>query len=163
MARRRKNAQRGRRHRPRYLWTGQSLTAPATLTAGAGNVVSIPIVVPSDYVAMTTTEAGGTTVVRIVGSLSYRADAAALTSIYMTITRLGVNEVGLAPNSAAAIINGDVMHFFHELSDLERTFHHAFDVKVSRRLESDAVFMAIEGVGAAHTYSMWARALLIGA
>lgn len=163
MARRnRRTFSRGRK-RPRLLWTGQSNTAPGTLAAGAVGATNIVIVAPSDYVAMTTTEQGGTTVVRIVGSLSYRADAAGLSAVYAAILKRGNLEAPPTANTAAMLIEGDVMWFHHQLSDEERTFHVPFDIRVKRKLESDQIVMALEGVATAHTYSMWARALLVGA
>lgn len=163
MARRsnRRSFSRGRK-RPRLLWTGQSTTAPGTLTVAAG-AFDINIVTEADYVAMATTEAGGTTCIRVVGSISVRADAAALSAFYFALQKKGTNEAGVAPAGAAILIDGDVMHFGCISTDEERTFHLPFDVRVKRKLETDRIIMTLQSIGAAHTYSLWARALLIGA
>lgn len=157
---------RGRRstsgRRPNYLWTGQSTTAEQTVAAAA--VTAIVIVAPADYQASTTatTEAGGTTLLRIRAGLDIRATVAGA-ALYVSIVRKGSNEAAPNPNSAAAIIDGDTLWYGIYMVPIDTVRHIDIDVKVKRRLEDDQIVMNVQALAQTVTYLMWARALLLGA
>lgn len=114
---------------------------------------------------MTTTEAGGTTVLRVVGAISFVAALAGAT-LNAQLQKLGNLEPTIAPNSAAAIISGDVMWTYQKnvnTTAVGGIDYVQFDVRVKRKLEDDRIDLVLEATAQTVTYSMWARALLIGA
>lgn len=150
------------RRRLPTTWTGQQLSAEATVAAAAQT--DIIIVAPSDYAHGTVagnTEPGGTTLLRVVGDVSLRATVIGGLA-YMALYVAGIGE-SITLNSGADVISGDVLwqDMVMVPIDTNRQFH--IDTKVRRKLENDSIVFSIRAVAQTVTYAGQWRALLRGA
>lgn len=86
--------------------------------------------------------------------------------MYVGIFRKGSAEFAPNPNTAAALIDGDLMWYgcyMVPLAANAEPLNVDIDVRVKRKLEDDRIILVFEAAAQTVTYAMWARALLLNA
>lgn len=164
-----------RRARPRYRgraggrkaltrWTGDFSIAETTTAAGA--IVYNDIVTTTDYEQTVTLEAAGPTLVRIRGSLSYRA------TIVGAIVTAGIfhhdDQINPTlgsvydPTVFESFKEGELMWWFIDIAPIDTTRRIEIDVKAKRRLRDHNVTFVLRATAQGITWVYGGRALLRG-
>lgn len=121
------------------------------------------LVAPSDYQINAGVEPGGVTVRRIRGFLSAIVPSGGgnTGAIYAVIAMHSApGGLDFTPNTADAIISGDVLWSGCWGTETGNQLHLDIDVKSMRKLENESISLVLEGIVQSHTVSAWARALI---